>query len=448
VPEHSLRIAYLGPEPGGYDGVRGVAAELIGGLARRGHEIDCFLLAPEGQPETEIAGGERITFGEGNLAFGENVGLIWGTARWGWDRWYSRNKFTAFASGLLARTFASLRMRREVRRRHRERPYDLIYQFSAIETFAVPRRLRPQPPLVIHPETHLAGELRWLVIERKLALRCHSRSNYAAVLAIATLRTLVQRRAIRRASLLVCISKTFRDHIIRDYRFPSQRTIVVPNPIGTERFALPERPVRYPASVIVLGRISARKGIETVIDAAKLASQRGMDVRFRVVGGPSLWSDYTCLLDELPPENSEYIGSASAAEVVEHLRECDVLLQPSRYEPFGLTVAEALAAGVPVVATTEVGAIEGVNRSVVREVAPGDAEAIAGAIGSLLEQLRAKPAETRELARAEAQRLFASDVVCGQISAALEELAVGSARHTPGAPDMRGPMRRGTLLDT
>ncbi|HEY1450097.1 MAG TPA: glycosyltransferase family 4 protein [Solirubrobacteraceae bacterium] len=447
MPGHRLRIAYLGPDPGGYSGVRAVAAELIGGLARRGHEVDCFLLAPEGQPEAGIAGDETIAFGEGNLAFGENVTLIWGTNGWRWDRWYSRNKFTAFASGLVARAFASLRMRRTVKQHHRRRPYDLIYQFSAIETFGVPRRLRPQAPLVIHPETHLAGELRWLIAERRLALRCHSRSNYAAVFAIALLRTLVQRRAIRRASLLVCISEVFRDHIVRDYRFPLRRTTVAPNPIRTERFALGERPVGDPATVLVLGRISARKGVETVIDAARLALARDMGVRFRVVGGPSLWSDYTCLLEDLPRENAEYAGSASAAEVVEHLRECDVLLQASRYEPFGLTVAEALAAGVPVVATTEVGAIENVNRSVVREVAPGDAEAVADAIGSLLDQLKAAPAETRTLAHAEARRLFEPDVVCGQISAALEELAFGSGPSASASAAAPEHGRRGALLD-
>ncbi len=447
MPEHSLRIAYLGPEPGGYDGVRAVAAEVIGALARRGHEIDCFLLAPQGQPEAEIAGGERIAFGEGNLAFGSNVELIWGTNRWAWDRWYSQNKLTAFVSGLLARTFASLRMRRQVRRRHSRRHYDLIYQFSAIETLSVPRRLRPRAPLVIHPETHLAGELRWLIAERRLALRCHSRLTYATVLAIVTLRTLIQRRAVHRASLLVCISRVFRDHIVRDYRFDPERTVVIPNPIRPERFALAPRRTGKQATVLVLGRISARKGIETVIETAKLAIRAGLDLRFRVVGGPSLWSDYTRLLGEMPAENSEYAGSASAAEVIEHLRECDVLLQVSRYEPFGLTVAEALAAGVPVVASTEVGAIENVDRAVVREVAPDDSEAILAAIGSLLEQVAARPDQTRDLARAEARRLFAPDVVGEQISDALEELVVGRGLRAGGSAPVHEQARRGALLD-
>src|SRR4029077_5363529 len=89
----------------------------------------------------------------------------------------------------------------------------------------------------------------------------------------------------------------------------------------------------------------------------------------------------------------------------------DVLLQASKSEPFGLTVGEALAAGVPVVATSEVGAIEGVDRSVVRELSPGDADGMAAAIVGLLQALRADPQAIRATARAEADRLFAPDVV-------------------------------------
>ena len=77
----------------------------------------------------------------------------------------------------------------------------------------------------------------------------------------------------------------------------------------------------------------------------------------------------------------------ASAEVPGELARASVLLQASRYEPFGLTVAEALAAGVPVVGTSEVGAIEGVDRSVAAEVAPGDAEALAAAVVAMLGEL-------------------------------------------------------------
>jgi glycosyltransferase involved in cell wall biosynthesis len=94
-----------------------------------------------------------------------------------------------------------------------------------------------------------------------------------------------------------------------------------------------------------------------------------------------------------------------------------------------MAVLEALAAGVPVVATSEVGSIENVDRSVAAEVRPGDVEGLATAITEMLARLKSNPTQTRALARAEAERLFAPDVICEQISNALEGLIVGAEGH-------------------
>jgi glycosyltransferase involved in cell wall biosynthesis len=310
-----------------------------------------------------------------------------------------------------------------VQARHRAEPYDLIYQFSTIENLAVPARLARRVPLVIHPETHVAGELRFLISERRLAWRSQARTVYPVAVAIMAARAVIQRARIRRAGLLICVSSVFRDHMVRDYGFPVAHTVVVPNPVRIERFAVSERPPGRPATVLVLGRIAVRKGIDDVVAVARRLPAH--DVRVRVVGSPSLWSDYTGLLAELPPESAEYAGAVPASEVPGELARCDVLLQASKYEPFALTVAEALASGVPVIATSEVGAIEDVDRAVAAEVAPGDAEGIAQAIEATIARLRDEPARMHSLARAEAERRFAPAVVCEQISAALEGLLEG-----------------------
>jgi len=413
MPTKSLRIAWLGPAPREDGGVTGVATELLGGLARLGHRIDCFFPAARYEPPAHLAAEENLTF-------------IWGTSNWRWDRWYSRTKIGAFVSGLIARGLASVRLRQQIARRHGEEPYDLIYQFSNIENLAVSSSLGRSVPLVIHPETHIVGELRFLIAERGLSLRCQPRRMFFTVATIMSLRALLQRIRIRRARLLICISSVFRDHLVRDYGFPAQATTVVPNPVQLARFAGVERQPGEPPTVLVLGRIAVRKGIEDVVSVARALLEREVDVRIRVVGGPSLWSDYTRLLDELPAENSEYAGGVPSAEVPAELARSTLLLQASKYEPFGLTVAEALAAGVPVVATSEVGAIEGVDRSVVAEVEPGDVAGMASAITTMLEKVKTSPTETRSLARAEAERLFAPQVVCRQISTALEGFIDGA----------------------
>jgi len=188
MPTRSLRIAWLGVGPAGREsgGVPGVATELLHGLASLGHRIDCFAASPEHELPPRLQGDDNLTF-------------VWGPSGWRWDRWYSRTKITAFASGLLARGLGSLRMRREFTRRHRREPYDVIYQFSNIENLAVPSRIAREVPLVIHPETHAAGELRFLITERRLSFRCQPRSTFAIAATIMALRALLQRVTIRRA---------------------------------------------------------------------------------------------------------------------------------------------------------------------------------------------------------------------------------------------------------
>ena len=94
-------------------------------------------------------------------------------------------------------------------------------------------------------------------------------------------------------------------------------------------------------------------------------------------------------------------------------------------------MAEALAAGVQVVASTEVGAIENVDRSVAAALEPGDIAGMTTAITAMIDSSRAHPQQTQARARAEAARLFAPERVCGEISLALERL-VASENGTPG----------------
>jgi glycosyltransferase involved in cell wall biosynthesis len=145
------------------------------------------------------------------------------------------------------------------------------------------------------------------------------------------------------------------------------------------------------------------------------------------------------VLDDLPPENSEYAGHVQSAQVPGELERSDVLLQASRYEAFALTVAEALAAGVPVVATSEVGAMERLSSEVATTTPPCDPQAMAAAVAAMLERLAADAAGLRAACRAEAQRLFAPEIVCSGVSAALTRLVGPPISTPPGAGARHGP---------
>ncbi len=129
--------------------------------------------------------------------------------------------------------------------------------------------------------------------------------------------------------------------------------------------------------VLFVGRLTAEKGGDTLLDAAI----RLPDIPFTLVGdGPE-----AARLRRRAPVNVRFAGRLPAADVAEHYRHAAVSAVPSLWpELFGLTALEALAHGVPVVAS----AVGGLPEVVEHEqtgllVPPGDAGALAGAVARL-----------------------------------------------------------------
>ena len=175
-----------------------------------------------------------------------------------------------------------------------------------------------------------------------------------------------------------------------------------------------------------VSRIAVRKGVDAIVELSHRIADLEGQVMIEVLGDRSLWSDYRHLLAGLNPVTSVAVGHVGGDELRERLRGATVLLQPSRYEPFALTVGEALACGTPVITSDEVGATEHVDPRVGLRVPAGDVAALERALRGYLAAV-AEPAAERELralARAEAERLFAPDVVGRQLAAVLDAFAV------------------------
>lgn len=413
-----MRIAWIGAGPA-EGGVGGVAKAIITRMAERGHEIDCFV--PGGLtalPELPECSRLRV-FSAGG----------W----WQWRRWYSRTQIAAFVSSLLARALAQLQLTRVLRTEHRACPYDVVYQFSNIEMFGLQRQLSKLPPIVIHPETHIAGELRWYRRETSLRRRCETRWRSAAVRVVLEIRSRRQRRHVTHADLVVCISNSFRDDLMRDYGVSLERTVVVPNPVDLDLFRpdLHENPDLL--TLVFIGRMSVRKGLEHLIELSHRLDDLSGQIKLKFVGGHSLWSDYRPLLEGVNLGVAELIGPVSFPEIPRLVAAADVLIQPSAYEPFGLTVAEALACGTPVVITEAVGAGDFVEGSSVVKVKSSDPDALEHGVRTMIERVRCDSASLREEARSAAERAFDVIDVVAELETRLAELCIRRRSSTTAA---------------
>jgi len=144
-----------------------------------------------------------------------------------------------------------------------------------------------------------------------------------------------------------------------------------------------------PARLVVVGRLSPRKGTDVALEAVAELLARGHDVRLDVYG--SVFAGYEWFEDALRERvaRSDLAGRVVLRGYVrptwDALAAADVVLVPSRSEPFGNTAVEALLAGRPLVASAVQGLAE-----IVRDgrtgvlVEPGDAEALADGVERLL----------------------------------------------------------------
>jgi glycosyltransferase involved in cell wall biosynthesis len=404
------RIAWIGPLPGSQGGVPSMAAQQLIGLANTGVRIEAFV----------GAAAKRFP---GEISARPGVEVHSHMTRWRYDRWYSSTDMTKHVSGAAVRAAQLRRIGASVLARHDIAPFDLVYQFSMPELFAIYGRQRRLPPIVVHPEVHAAGELRWHHRERSLAMGPESAVKHAAVRSMLAGRSAIQRVDLSRADLVIAPAARFGELLSQDYRVAAERIRVVPNPIDVELFEPGEGPrPGEPRRILFVSRIAVRKGVETIVELSHRIADLEGAVLIEVLGDRSLWSDYRHLLDDLNPGTAAVIGHVAHTEMRGRLQGATALLQPSHYEPFALTVAEALACGTPVITSDEVGATENVDPRVGVRVPAGSAVAMERALRDLLRSVEdpATEVELRALARTEAVRLFAPDVVGRQLAGELE----------------------------
>jgi glycosyltransferase involved in cell wall biosynthesis len=396
--------------PVAHSGVAGVAWLIVKELGAQGHTVDCYVEWDAAGTPSELLelSGVRITAVETN---------------WQWNRWYSRNQTAAFVTSLAARSLVQRRLAKSLMKRNAQRPYDVIYQFSAIEVFGLRRFLDRLPPLVIHPETHLGGELRSWWQERRLVRRCEPLYRQILIPTVLLIRTARQRRDINSASSVVSISEVFRGWITQDYGTGKGRSVVIPNPVDLAFFCPQprQRPNDRPVRLLFVGRISVRKGIEQIVALSNRLVDLRDEVEIRLIGGHTMWSDYRPLLEDLDSRIALYIGRVSPERVREELASADILIQPSTYEPFGLTVAEGLAMGIPVVASDQVGATEDVSPACCWRFPAGDLGAFEAAVRVAVTEVQSAPNGTiGRVARSEADRLFSPQKIGRRVAEELD----------------------------
>lgn len=238
-----------------------------------------------------------------------------------------------------------------------------------------------------------------------------------------------ERRLARRAGLVIA---TCQDEIAELARIGAdlRRVTVVPCGVDLNRFHPGAPGERRPAGlhrIVMIGRLVERKGVddmirglqrlprtELVVVGGHPIAELGHDPearRLRAVAGQAGVSDRVT-----------FRGSLPRSEIPPLLRSADVVVCAPWYEPFGIVVLEAMACGVPVVATAVGGMLDTVvDGETGLHVPPRQPGALVHALGGLL----ADPARRRRMgaaARQRAEQRYGWDRVAGATLAAYSTL--------------------------
>jgi glycosyltransferase involved in cell wall biosynthesis len=151
---------------------------------------------------------------------------------------------------------------------------------------------------------------------------------------------LVVPRSTRRAQRVLAISQRTKDDLVELYGLPPEKVVVTP---------LAPDPAFGPGGtrgdyVLFVGSVEERKNPLLAADAARAVG------RTLVVVGPERDAG---LAAELRARGADLRGFVGIEELARLYREAAALVFPTRYEGFGLPVAEAMASGTPVVATPD-----------------------------------------------------------------------------------------------
>jgi glycosyltransferase involved in cell wall biosynthesis len=203
------------------------------------------------------------------------------------------------------------------------------------------------------------------------------------------------------------VSESDREEFLRNHSLiPKESTNVIPNCVDSRLFKPASRPAGSALRVGFAGQWLPRKGIAALLDAWPKVKAQVPSAQFDLAGGSAMWKtaepvpgadECAALVKRMEDAGLvRTVGALPRARMREFWCSLDIAVVPSLYEPFGLVALEAMACGVPVVASAVGGLKEIVEEGVSGLlVPPGDSLALSKALVSLLsnDHLRLRLAE-------------------------------------------------------
>ena len=197
---------------------------------------------------------------------------------------------------------------------------------------------------------------------------------------------------IKYANALVAVSHNLEREILQNYPIKKEKVHYIPNGVDLSLFKV-ENVMTNEKKVLYVGRFSLEKGIDLVQKIALEVLSKNKEVKFVVLAtgtiSPSIEKvkkEFDTLKEIFGDRFALLRESISREELAELYNESSIVIQPSRYEAFGLCVLEAMACGDAVIVSNKGGLSEVVGNAGI--ILPTNSQLFSKEILKLLDNYR------------------------------------------------------------
>ena len=245
-----------------------------------------------------------------------------------------------------------------------------------------------------------SSDLVWDKINRDQLVEVSPQNRVDPLQRLSTLiLELIQKFLLGNFDCIWATTSVYQKRLIDKFYIRDRKILLLPNFVDLQRFETvaerrqclePQQESNNSCSknivLLTVSRLIPCKGIEVCLEA--LAHLDDLPITLRIVGNGA--SDYELSLQDLAQslgvsERVEFVGAVPPSQIAEEYQTADIFILASYFEAFGIVLVEAMAAGIPIVATKVGGIPTVVEDEVSAKLVPaGDALSLASSIRSLI----------------------------------------------------------------
>lgn len=177
----------------------------------------------------------------------------------------------------------------------------------------------------------------------------------------------------------VSISPEIKKTVVKEYRLPENRVPMIYNGLNFTQTPSPKRQVNGSLTLLHIGRFTEQKNHEGLLEIFRIVHSANPKTKLQLIGTGHLLDKIKRQAEVLGLKDSvEFLGQRS--DVLPYLRSADIFVLPSLWEGMPITLIEAMASGLPIVATNVGGVPDMLTNKITGLITSIDNDAFAHAV--------------------------------------------------------------------